>query len=73
MVGIPAICICIDMRTLELCQAMNIPYIWYEELTRESYSVAELLELSLVHFNADVFDAKRKYLKELFNVAMVCL
>jgi hypothetical protein len=49
--GVPTMCMCIDSRTTELCQSLNIPYTIYKG---ERFScLDELMNYARLHYNFD--------------------
>lgn len=53
--GIPSVCFANDARTLELCQIMKIPHIWYKDI-RDPFLDAQK---ALKEFDASTFDLNR--------------
>lgn len=58
--GVPAVCICSDSRTLELCQTMHLPHITIDDAMKSDDLVA--LSSSLPGFHPDAFDQSRSEL-----------
>lgn len=63
--GIPALCIAVDSRTMELCQTMKIPYIMASDI-RSGIAKSDLLKF--FQFDPDEFDANRRRLAEKFVI-----
>jgi polysaccharide pyruvyl transferase WcaK-like protein len=42
--GVPAVCICTDSRTLELCETLKIPHIKITELDSSELSIQKIYE-----------------------------
>ncbi|WAK00673.1 polysaccharide pyruvyl transferase family protein [Methylobacter sp. YRD-M1] len=60
--GTPSVCLCIDSRTLELCQTMMIPYVNANDY-KEGISLEQIDEV-LMQWDWQLFDANRRYLAE---------
>lgn len=57
--GVPGLCIVHDSRTLELCQTMKVPYVLAKDV-KDGIAREQLLDL--FDFDADAFDANRRFL-----------
>ena len=60
--GTPSVCLCIDSRTLELCQTMMIPYVKANDY-KEGISLEQIDEI-LSQWNWQFYDDNRRYLAE---------
>ena len=57
--GIPALCIAHDKRTLEMCKFMNIPFVKYSDIIDMNITNEFLLDTFRAIFNENEFDEKR--------------
>lgn len=62
--GVPSVCLCIDSRTLELCQTMMIPYVKADDYL-DGISIEQINEI-LGKWNWRAFDENRFMLAERF-------
>ncbi|MFC0253168.1 alginate O-acetyltransferase AlgX-related protein [Massilia consociata] len=63
--GVPSICICIDSRTLELCQTMKIPHVDVRDY--KDGITLDQIAMILESWNAEEYDANRRVLAKRFH------
>jgi len=63
--GVPSICICIDSRTLELCQTMMIPHADVRDY-KDGITVDQIASI-LEKWDAQAYDENRRMLAKRFN------
>ena len=63
--GVPALCIVLDSRTLELCQTMSVPYVMARDCS-DGLKLEDLSRLFRDQFDAAQFDANRHALAKSY-------
>lgn len=64
-VGVPALCIVSDSRTLELCQTMRVPYVAAKDYL-DGLRLNDLSQLFRHQFDAEEFDSNRRVLAKSY-------